>query len=366
MDVTLVVDALSPQLSGIGRYTWELCRRVPDQPAVGRVGFFYNGAFVEDPASLLRNRSRRRRKRLPRWLRRRLVQRRLRSDLVHGPNYFLPAETETGVITIHDLSVFRYPETHPPERVKAFERQFESSVGRATHIITDSETIRREIIADLGLRASTITAIGLGVGSEYRRRRFEEIEPALAPLGLKPGEYALCVSTLEPRKKIAELLRAWRELPRGLRNATPLVLAGAKGWLNDQLHDEISKAASEGWLKHLGFVPESQLLALYAGARLFAYPSIYEGFGLPPIEAMASGVPVLVSDRSCLPEVCGDAAAYVNPDDQTAFTWTIHQCLVDEQWRREAVARGLDRAAGFTWDRCVSETVAVYARGSAQ
>jgi glycosyltransferase involved in cell wall biosynthesis len=362
VDVTLVVDALGPQLSGIGRYTWELCRRVPDQPGIGRVGFFANGRFVDDPECLMRDQPTRSRRRLPRWARRRLVRRRLRNSLVHGPNYFLPPDADGGIITVHDLSVLRYPETHPSARVKAFERQFESSLARASHVITDSETVRSEVIADLGLAASKVTAIHLGVGSEYRPRSFAEIEPVLASLGLKPGEYALCVSTLEPRKKIAELIGAWRELPAGLRNATPLVLAGAKGWLNDQLHDEIEKAVAEGWLKHPGFVPEPLLLALYAGASLFLYPSSYEGFGLPPLEAMASGVPVLVANRSCLPEISGDAAGYVDPDDQVGFSAAIAEALTDSAWRIRAREKGLERAAAFSWDKCASETAELYLR----
>jgi alpha-1,3-rhamnosyl/mannosyltransferase len=182
----------------------------------------------------------------------------------------------------------------------------------------------------------------------------------LAELGLQPGSYALCVSTLEPRKKIAELIGAWSRLAAADREATPLVLAGAKGWLNETLHHSIREAAAEGWLKHLGFVPESALAALYAGARLFLYPSIYEGFGLPPLEAMASGTPVLVADRSCLPEVCGDAAGYVDPDDTEAFTAAIDSALTDSQWRESAREKGLRRASMFRWQSCVARTAELY------
>jgi alpha-1,3-rhamnosyl/mannosyltransferase len=352
------------QLTGVGRYTWELCQRVPLQRGVGRAGFFANDRFIENPRGLLDGRYPARKGALPRWLRRRLVERRLHGTLVHGTNFFLPHGVETGVVTIHDLSVFRYPETHPAERLQMFEREFASSVQRARHIITDSETVRRELIANFGVAEARVTAIYLGVSRDYRPRNPEDLRDQLAPFGLSAGGYALCVSTLEPRKKTAELLRAWRELPDDLRRSTPLVLAGAKGWLNDTLHEQIDAGVAEGWLKHLGFVPEPILPALYAGARLFLYPSIYEGFGLPPLEAMASAVPVLVANRSCLPEVCGDAAGYIDPDDAQGFSKSIAVALLDESWREAARRRGLERSALFSWDRCAAETVDVYTRCS--
>jgi glycosyltransferase involved in cell wall biosynthesis len=362
VDVTLVVDALGPQLSGIGRYVWELCRRVPLELSIEHTSYFADGDFITDPQFLVDGKAERRLARMPRWLRSRALCRRLKNGIVHGPNYFLPPGVGTGVLTAHDLSVFRFPETHPAERLRAFERDFENSLRRATHIITDTETVRREVMAEFGLGADQVSAVALGVGPEFRPREAAEIEAQLALLDLSPGSYALCVSTFEPRKKIAELIRAWSELPSPLRTATPLVLAGAKGWLNDDVHELIRSGAREGWLKHLGFVPEPALPALYAGACLFLYPSIYEGFGLPPLEAMASGVPVLVSNASCLPEVCGEAAGYVEPDDVDGFGAAIADALGNPQWRADARSKGLERAPRFSWETCVKETVAIYGR----
>ena len=369
MRVTLLVDALTPRLSGIGRYTWELSRRLPHQEGIDRLDFYSNGRFVEDVASLVDGEAAAPRKPWPSWLARRInrnrlrIERnRLRSSLVHGPNYFLPSEVESGIITVHDLSVLRFPETHPPERVTSFERHFEQSLRRAAHVITDTETVRSEIVEQLGISADRVTAIALGVGSEFRPRAADEIQPGLSDWGLQAGAYVLCVSTLEPRKKIAELLRAWGDLPRPVRDRTPLVLAGGEGWLNAALHEQIERASAAGWLKHLGFVPESRLPALYAGAALFVYPSIYEGFGLPPVEAMASGVPVVVANRSCLPEVCGDAPAYVDPDDGGEFTTALAKALEDDAWRARARRLGLERAGSFTWDDCAAKTAALYRR----
>lgn len=290
----------------------------------------------------------------------------LRSTLVHGPNYFLPPESEAGLITVHDLSVFRYPETHPASRLLSFERQFASSLERALHVITDSETVRGEVIDTFSVRPEYVTAVPLGVGPSFHPMEPDQIAATLGKWNLRPGEYGLSVSAFEPRKKIAELIRAWRALPSGLRSSYPLVLAGAAGWLNGQLTEDISVAESQGWLKFLGYVREAELPHLYAGARLFVYPSIYEGFGLPPIEAMATGTPVIVADRSCLPEICGDAARYIDPDDVAAFSFAIEQSLCDDQWRSATRSRGIARADLYQWGRCVADTVEVYKKAWSQ
>lgn len=353
--VTLCVDALEPRPGGIGRYTWELCKGLPGR--VTKVSFFGRNRLIDDPVRLLRGEPMsRRRNRVRRWWDRRS----LRSSIVHGPNYFLPAFAETGIITVHDLSVFRYPETHPVERVLAFEREFLSSLARAAHVLTDTETVRDELIGMFSVRPERVTAVPLGVDPSFRPHLIEEVSPALEGWGLASKRYGLCVSALEPRKKILELLLAWRQLPSTIRDIYPLVLCGGAGWRNDRLHEQIQIGVAEGWLQHLGFVDENLLPQLYAGAALFVYPSVYEGFGLPPVEAMASGVPVLVSSRSCLPEVCGDAARYLDPDDDRGFATALADALTDRDWQAESAQLGTARARRFSWERCIDGTVEVY------
>ncbi len=291
-----------------------------------------------------------------------LDRRAARSSIVHGPNYFLPSFAESGIITVHDLSVFRYPETHPIDRIKAFEREFKRSLARATHVITDTQTVRAELIDMFATDADRVTAVPLGVNASFRRPSEHELAAGLASLGLSPGGYGLCVSTLEPRKKILELLDAWRGLPRAMRDLYPLVLCGGAGWRNDTLKQAVEQAAREGWLRHLGFVEEAMLPTLYAGARIFVYPSIYEGFGLPPLEAMACGAPVMVSAIPCLSEVCGPAARYFDPDDAAAFAHAIEHNLTDTAWQASAGDMGVERAALYHWDRCIEETLSVYRR----
>lgn len=361
MHVTLCVDALSPQLSGIGRYTWELCKGLAARKDLSSLRFYAGNSLIEDPSQLLSHGyDRRRYPRLLRSAHRWHARTTLRRTLVHGPNYFLPPDAERGIITVHDLSIFRYPETHPESRIKFFERQFSLSLARAVQIITDTETIRQDVIDAFSVPPECVTAVPLGVDGSFHPMDKDEIADAIAPWSLTPGEYGLSVAAFEPRKRIADLIGAWGRLPLGLRRAYPLVLAGTPGWRNDDLNKEIFRAQCEGWVKQLGFVPETRLPFLYAGARVFVYPSIYEGFGLPPVEAMASGVPVIVSGRSCLAEVCGNAARFIDPDDEEGFAEAIEASLSDEQWRSEIIIKGLERARRFTWDRCVEETVAVY------
>lgn len=366
--VILSVEALEPRLSGIGRYSWELAQRLPLIEDVESVRYYRNGQWITDPGLLLTD------GRQPlwgnkplRWLRKRnqwavrLKQAAtMRSHLFHGPNYFLPPAGEGGVITVHDLSVFRYAQTHPPERLAQFERYFRLSVDRAAHIITDSETTRREVADFLGFDLSRITAVPLAASPAFQPRTADEIGATLARYGLAPQGYALCVSTVEPRKRITELLHAWKNLPIAVRDRCPLMVTGGSGWLSDAVRDLMDKGAREGWVRYLGFVPEQDLPLLYAGAALFVYPSVYEGFGLPPVEAMASGVPVVVSNASCLPEVTGGAAMLVEPEDIAGFSTALVRALEDDDWRRNAIHRGLAVAGRYSWDRCAQETVDVY------
>ncbi len=364
----LSVDAILPPLTGIGRYAWELASRLPRHSSIDSVRFYSNGRWVADPSSLLQPvavaapSGRRKRIVIPRWYKNWQVTQDFRRRLFHSPNYFLPASTDMSVATVHDLSVFKFPESHPVARRRHFDRELPRTLARATHLITDSETVRREVIEYFSWPADRITAVPIGVSSCFNPHRSKPmLASTLAQYGLKPGDYALCVSTLEPRKKIDALLIAYRRLPESLRFRYPLVLIGHKGWLSDALHASIDKGQGEGWVRYLGFVSEPELPALYAGARSFFYPSLYEGFGLPVLEAMASGVPVLTSNRSCLPEVSGGAALLIDPDDGDALCHGVEQVLLDDGWRSAARTKGLDVASHLTWENCIKGTLSVYA-----
>lgn len=360
IDVAFSVDALGPQLTGIGRYSLELARGLRDAGGVGKVSYFRAKHWIPDPEAMLdagfRVPGGRWRQRVDHWRGRWGA----RGAIVHGPNYFLPAWADEGVITVHDLSVLLYPETHPVERVKDFEVRFRHSLERSRAIITDSEAVRREVIATLGFAPDRVFSVALGVDAPQASDQADDA--ILAQLGLERGGYALCVSTFEPRKRIAPLVDAYGQLPQAVRTRYPLVLVGAAGWRNDALNDKIRDAASGGWLKRLDFVPDQTRDALYAGARMFVYPSMYEGFGLPPLEAMAHGVPTIVGDAATLVEVTKGGADIVCVDDTEAFAANLHRLLEDEDRRSALGATGREVAAGYTWSRCVAATVDVYRR----
>ena len=283
-----------------------------------------------------------------------------RPQLYHEPNYVALPFDGPLVVTVHDLSFVRHPESHPKERLEHLARYLPQTLERATHVITDSETVRREAIAHFGLDPARVTAIHLGVAPAFAPRTPEETRATLAKHGLEHGKYVLSVGTLEPRKNLVAAIRAWSAQERSTHRDTPLVVAGMKGWLTQALDKEIAVPESRGVVRFLGFVSEQDLPALYAGALAFVYPSRYEGFGLPVVEAMASGVPVITSDASCLPEIAGDAALLVAPDDDMALARAMERVATDAALRADLAARGLARARKFTWARCAEETVAVY------
>ena len=285
-----------------------------------------------------------------------------RPHIYHEPNYIALPFRGPMVSTLHDLSFVRYPETQPKERLKHLERYLPNTLARAAHIITDSEAVRREAITHFGIEPERVTAIHLGVDTLFVPREEAACRARLAARGLQHGGYALSVGTLEPRKNLAAAIRAFGTLPERLRGVTPLVIAGQRGWLSGEIETLIHNGEAAGWLRFLGFVPQEELPVIYAGARLFVYPSHYEGFGLPVVEAMASGVPVITSSVSCLPEVAGDAADLVHPDDVDGLRISMERLLEDEGHRDELRARGIERAKRFSWQRCAEETVAVYRR----
>lgn len=365
MHITLCVDALEPRPGGIGRYTWELCKGLARREEVS-LRFYARGQLIRDPSRLLveTNRFWRLQRRFIRAIGSTGARSALRSNIVHGPNYFLPGPAQFGVVTVHDLSVLRFPDLHPAKRVNDFERNLERSIHQSRQLITDCETIRDELIQISGVSREMVAAVPLGVGAGFHPVASTKCAAVLKRHGLPLAGYGLTISSLEPRKRIDRLLRAWRELPRPTRDRFPLVVAGAAGWNNDSLREEIDRAAAEGWVLPLGFVSESDLPAVYSGATLFVYPSIYEGFGLPPLEAMACGTPTIVAAGSCLVEVTKGAAMIAEPDDLEGFSESLQRGLEDNQWRNEAISAGIQVAAGYTWDECVDQTVAVYQRVS--
>lgn len=358
LSVALSVDALTPRLTGIGRYCLELSRGLKRADGIRQIAYFRGDNWFADPELLLQEHwqppGRRWQRRLTDWR----AHRKARRSIVHAPNYFLPSWAQTGIVTVHDLSVLLYPETHPIERVKDFERRFQQTLDRASAVITDSETVRHEVIDTLGIPPQQVFAVPLGIAKPTADNPRFQLD--LAEHGLRVDGYTLCVSTFEPRKRIDRLVEAYAALPADLRQAYPLVLVGASGWRNDALNERIAAAQSAGWLKRLDYVADDVRDALYRGARLFVYPSLYEGFGLPPLEAMLHGVPTIIGNAATLIEVTQGAARVSEVEDRTSFAADLAECLQDDCWRKTAGTAGQGVAERYTWAQCAEQTVAVY------
>lgn len=280
--------------------------------------------------------------------------------LYHEPNFVpLPYDGPL-VLTVHDLSCFDHPETHPLERVRLMQRDMPGAIEKADHIIVVSEAtgeaLRRWFKVDPKRISTTLEA----ADPRFAPRAREALAPALSKLGLSPDGYVLCVGTLEPRKNLSTLFAAYAGLPPALRQRFPLVVAGMSGWNTEGLMHSAAELLRRNELRLLGYVGDEAMPALYAGAAAFCYPSRYEGFGLPALEAMASGVPVITSNRTSLPEVVGDAGLLLDPDDVDGMRESLRQLLEDRVFAQDLGQRGLVRSRGFSWERCARETFAVY------
>jgi alpha-1,3-rhamnosyl/mannosyltransferase len=281
-------------------------------------------------------------------------------ELYHEPNFLSHRFAGPTVITAHDLSWIRFPDTHPSERVKVMNRLFPRSLENAAHIITDAEFIRQEIIAYFGVPPGRITAVPLAARSNFRPREADECRAGLDNLGLGYRSFILCAGTLEPRKNLDFVIRTYAAMPQEFRSRRPLVLVGMKGWLTSSLESVMQPLMASGEVRTVGFVSEDDLALLYASASMLVYPSLYEGFGLPPLEAMSSGTPVIVSDRSTLPEVVGPAGVLIDPADAAGLRDAICRLDEDRAYWDDRRSASLQQAATFSWSRCARETMAIY------
>jgi alpha-1,3-rhamnosyl/mannosyltransferase len=273
--------------------------------------------------------------------------------LYHETNY-VPFEFDEGptVVTLFDLSFVRHPEWHPADRVKHFEKYCLKKLSKVEAIITISEFSKKEIINLLGLSPAKIYVTYLGVDQKFM--------PGEKGMEGLPKEYVLFLGNLEPRKNLETLLRAYQSLPGNLRERYPMVIAGASGWHTQELKKALHLIQDREKPILTGYVPQQLLPDLYRGASLFVYPSFYEGFGLPVLEAMACGIPVVASNTSSLPEVVGETGILINPYDADELRDAIGKVLEDPGQRKEMSERGLERAKLFSWDKCARETLSVY------
>ena len=369
-----VTSALT-QGGGIGRYTRELVRAlvtlqsdnrytlfsaraprnlsVPDPLPIGP-HIYYHPAFLDE-----------------RWLYR--IWYRLRFpfpvqaftgglDLFHSPDFVLPpvAGDIPTLLTVHDLSFLHFPQTFPPRLVSYLNSVVPWSVSRATHILADSQSTKKDLQEQWSVPEEKITVLYSGVSDDYVPvTNTAVLKDVRRTYGLEDAPYILSVGTVQPRKNYQMLIRAYALLAQQFPHN--LAIAGGKGWLDEDMMAEAERQGIAHRVKFMGFVADEHLPALYSGASLFAFPSLYEGFGLPVLEAMACGVPAIISNSSSLPEVGEDAAMMLSPDSPAAWSESMHSVLSDPQRAASMVKAGFKQAGRFTWRKAAHELLAIYA-----
>jgi glycosyltransferase involved in cell wall biosynthesis len=282
-------------------------------------------------------------------------------DVFHSPDYVLPpVRRARKVVTIHDLSFLRYPEAAEPSLRRYLSAAVPRCAGEADVILADSENTRRDVVELLGLPSEKVYVIYPGVDQRFSAiQERESLEAVKERYGLS-YPFILSVGTLEPRKNLIVLLEAYAMLKERRDLPHRLVIAGGKGWLYEGIFQRVQELSLGEGVVFLEFVPDDLLPSLYTLADLLAFPSLYEGFGLPPLEAMACGTPVVTSESSSLPEVVGEAGLMVPADDPGALAEAMGRVLDDAKLSEDLVARGLARAAQFSWEAAGKKLLAVY------
>lgn len=290
-------------------------------------------------------------------LRTELTGRRL--DLLHSPDFIPPFGGRfRSVITVHDLNFIHFPEFLTPESSRYY-GQIDRAVKRADHILTDSHSTRDDVLNHLGVPPRRVTTVHLAPSPVFRPiTNRQEVRRSALRYGLPP-DFIIFVGTLEPRKNIPTLLKAFRQLHD--RNFdVHLAAVGRKGWLYKDIFATVTELKLAEYVHFLENVSNEDLARLYNAARCLTLPSYYEGFGLPPLEAMACGTPVVVSDRSSLPEIVGDAGLLIDPDSPEDLCEALARVLEDSDLRASLRQKGLRRSGEFSWAKAARETMAVY------
>lgn len=358
------------QGGGIGRYVRELIAALALEDQETDYHLFVAGAQARElPSPPAKNFSWKPTRLSPRWLARIWHRAHLplpieqfagRVDLFHATDFVLPPtlrKTRT-LLTVHDLSFVRVPETASP-RLKAYlDRVVPRSVARADHVLVDSQATKDDLVGLYNTPPEKITVLLSGVDARFHR--VEHGHDALRrKYNLPDRPFIFTIGTIQPRKNYVRLITALSHL-REQGFDLSLVIAGGKGWLDDPIYEAILTHKMDDAVHMIGFANDADLPGLYSAASCLAFPSLYEGFGLPVLEAMACGTPVLTSNVSSLPEVAGDAAITVDPLDQEAITKGLRQIIEDSTLRETLIQKGYQRAAQFTWANAARQLQAVY------
>jgi glycosyltransferase involved in cell wall biosynthesis len=283
-------------------------------------------------------------------------------DLFHSPNFILPpVHRAKTLLTVHDLSFIRHPQGAVDSLRKWLNRVVPRSLARADHILADSQSTKNDLVEIFNIDPENITVVGAGVE--------ERFQPITDPLKLEavrrryhlpPEKFILGLGTLEPRKNFTGLIEAYAQSP--VRETHHLVIGGGKGWLYDDIFTTAETSPVADRIHLIGFVADDDLPTLYSLADVFAFPSHYEGFGIPVIEAMACGTPVVCANNSCLPEVAGQSALQITATDTSALSEALYCMVVDSSLREQAIKEGFIQAQKFTWPAAAKRLLNVYQR----
>lgn len=359
MKVALELQPCCRQRTGIGTYTYELARRLTNQGGLEFCGNLFNFASRTDSRAAMRDISMpvRECKELSYGLYRRIWHLCPISydslfpggaDLTVFFDYIVPPRISGKVITtIHDMTYVRYPEMMNQKNLRRIRRDFEYSLERSTRILTVSEFSKREIMELLYIPAEKISVVYNAPALREEAADFE----AVAEKYQIDDPYILYVGTIEPRKNLARLLKAFQLMKKEQGIEHKLVLAGGSGWKNKEIYQMAESLPCAQDVIFTGYVSEGEKSALYRHAAVFAFPTLYEGFGIPVLEAQNCGVPVLTSDCSSLPEVGGDGALYVNPYDEKAIAQGLWKLLTDRELAEKLVPAGYENRKRFSWER---------------
>jgi glycosyltransferase involved in cell wall biosynthesis len=282
-------------------------------------------------------------------------------DVFHSPNYVLPPlRRGMKVVTIHDLSFLRYPEGAEPSLRRYLSGAVPKAVRRADLVLADSDNTEQDIIELLGVAPGKVKVLHPGVGERFRPLDDEGLLGRIRELYGLSSPFLLSLGTLEPRKNLILLLDAYAALRARGDIYHKLVIAGKKGWLYEGIFRKVKELSLEEEVIFLGFVADENLPALYNLAEVFVFPSLYEGFGLPPLEAMACGTPVITSDSSSLPEVVGEAGLMVSSGDSKALAQAMKRVLDDPTLREDLAGKGVRQARKFTWQAAAQKALNIY------
>jgi len=370
------IPLLAP-LTGIGKYTFELAAALRDLHDKPDVRFFYGIHWAtrlrhrtknEDKRNVIKLTKNSKRNRwipdsVKKWLKQQIAELEFtiyRPNLFHATNFVADICDIPLVVTVHDLSFLRYPEKLPKERIQWLSEGLPRTLSGASRVIAVSSFTKKELISLLGVNDEKIDVVYHGVNSNFRPRNKKRLAAKLKEFELEPDGYILSVGTIEPRKNISRLIRAYELLPDPVRARYPLVVSGMRGWKDETISNLMERLARKGELRILGYTSDSNLPFVYAGAALFVYPSVYEGFGLPPLEAMACGVPVVISNRTSLPEIAETAGVLIDPYDVESLSITVQSLLNDKVKREQMAILGMQQAKKFTWESCAERTFSIY------